>query len=157
MLYNAGLGLRKLKKVLGWLGIDVSHVAIWNVKRLGGKLTGSEREPANETPEELVVMDGTMVKQRGEYHTVFAAPNPRTKEIAHIDVFPVHNYYTMRKFLEGIEELYGELPNVVITDAAVGHGDTFEHLRINHLVMKHGVRHHIERWFQELNRRINTF
>jgi transposase-like protein len=158
VLYNVGLSLRKVKKVLKWLGIDVSHVAVWEwVRKLGGKLAGSRSEPANETPKELVVMDETMVKQRGEHQTVFAALDPRTKEVVHTDIFPVRNYYTTRKSLEGIGELYGELPDTVITDAASGYGNAFYHLRINHIVMKHGVRNHIERRFQELKRRINTF
>ena len=30
LLYNHGVSLRKVSRVLGWLGVERSHVAIWN-------------------------------------------------------------------------------------------------------------------------------
>lgn len=144
--------------MLEWLGVEVSHVAVWEwINKLGDKLAGCGWKPANKLPEEIVLMDETVVKQRGESFTLFAALNPSNRNVVHIDVFPTRNYYTTRKFLKEIEELYGELPHTIVTDGAVGYGGAFDQLRINHVILKHDIRNRIERWFQELKRRINTF
>jgi len=46
---------------------------------------------------------------------------------------------------------------VVITDGATGYGAAFGRLRLRHEVLVHGVRNSVERWIQELKRRIDTF
>ena len=44
LLYNHGVSLRKVKRVLGWLGVERSHVAIWKwVQKFGQKLTEAGR------------------------------------------------------------------------------------------------------------------
>lgn len=30
LLYDVGVSLRKVKRVLGWIGVKGSHIAIWN-------------------------------------------------------------------------------------------------------------------------------
>jgi len=99
----------------------------------------------------------TAVIQHGEQFVLFAALDPATREVVHLGVAPSRNYLTTRWFLEEIEELYGELPEVVITDGARGYGAAFGRLRIRHRVLVHGSRNRIERWMQELKRRIDTF
>ena len=46
---------------------------------------------------------------------------------------------------------------MVITDGTPGYGATSGRLRIGHEVLAHGIRNPVERWIQELKRRINTF
>ena len=46
LLYNHGVSLRKVKRVLGWLGVERSHVAIWKwIQKFGQKLTEAGRRP----------------------------------------------------------------------------------------------------------------
>jgi hypothetical protein len=36
LLYNHGVSLREIGRVLGWLGVDRSHVAIWKwIRKFG--------------------------------------------------------------------------------------------------------------------------
>jgi len=46
LLYNHGVSVRKVKRVLGWLGVERSHVAIWKWgQKCGRKLTEAGRRP----------------------------------------------------------------------------------------------------------------
>jgi hypothetical protein len=65
------------------------------------------------------------VLQRGEQFVLFAALDPATREVVHLGVAPSRNYLTTRRFLEEIEELYGDHPEVVISDGTTGYGAAF--------------------------------
>lgn len=157
VLYNSGVSLRKTQRVLGWIGVECSHVAVWNwIQKFGGRLLATGRQPVAELPS-TILLNETVVVQHGEQFVLFAALDPATREVVHLGVAPSRNYLTTRRFLEEIEALYGNLPEVVITDGVTGHGAAFGRLRIRHEVLAHGVRNRIERWIQELKRRIDTF
>ena len=55
LLYNHGVSLRKVKRVLGWLGVERSHVAIWRwiqelkrrIDTFYASFTGHEVETTN--------------------------------------------------------------------------------------------------------------
>jgi len=48
------------------------------------------------------------------------------------------------------------VPPIVVTEGA-SYGPVFARLGITHIVCQHSVRNRIERWIQELKRRIDTF
>ena len=48
------------------------------------------------------------------------------------------------------------MPPIVVTDGA-SYGPVFANLGVTRIVRRHGVRSCIERWLQELKRRIDTF
>ena len=60
------------------------------------------------------------------------------------------------RFFTELTELYGRAPPVVVTDGA-SYGSIFTKLGITQIVRRHSMRDHIERFLQELKRRINTF
>jgi transposase-like protein len=60
-------------------------------------------------------------------------------------------------FLTEIEHLYGTVPSTVVTDDAQEYGDAFVDADVFHVVFRHGPRTRIERWFQEMKRRLNVF
>ena len=60
--------------------------------------------------------------QHSEQFMLFAALDPVTREIVHLGVAPSRNYLTTRRFPREIEELYGGLPEIAITDEATGYG-----------------------------------
>ena len=157
LLYDSGVSLRKVRRVLGWLGVERSHVAVWNwIQKFGRRLSATGRQPVAEVPRKLL-LDEAAVSQHGEEFVLFVALDPASREVVHLGVAPSRNYLTTRRFLEEIEALYGELPEVVITDAASGYGAAFSRLRIRHRVLTHGSRNRVERWIQELKRRIDAF
>ena len=156
LLYNHGVSLRKVKRVLGWLGVERSHVAIWKwVQKFGQKLTEAGRRPAADLPA-VVLMDETAIKQQGEEFTLFAAVDPETRHLLHASVAPSKNTLTTRRFLAELAELYGRAPPIVVIDGAT-YGPVFTPLGITRIIRRHSVRNRIERWIQELKRRIDTF
>ena len=156
LLYNHGVSLRKVKRVLGWLGVERSHVAIWKwIQKFGQKLREAGRRPAADLPA-IVLMDETTIKQQGEEFTVFAAVDPETRHLLHASVAPSRNTLTTRRFLTELAELYGRAPPIVVTDGAT-YGPVFTPLGVTQIIRRHSVRNRIERWIQELKRRIDTF
>ena len=156
LLYNHGVSLRKVKRVLGWLGVERSHVAIWKwVQKFGQKLTEAGRRPAADLPA-VVLMDETAITQQGKEFTLFAAVDPETRHLLHAAVAPSRNTLRTRRFLAELAELYGRAPPIVVTDGAT-YGPVFTPLGVTRIIRRHSVRNRIERWIQELKRRIDTF
>ena len=156
LLYNHGVSLRKVKRVLGWLSVERSHVAIWKwIQKFGQKLTEAGRRPAADLPA-VVLMDETTITQQGEEFTLFAAVDPETRHLLHASVAPSRTTLTTRRFLAELAELYGRAPPIVVTDGAT-YGPVFTPLGITRIIRHHSVRNRIERWIQELKRRIDTF
>ena len=156
LLYNHGVSLRKVKRVLGWLGVERSHVAIWKwIQKFGQKLSEAGRRPAADLPA-VVLMDETAITQQGEEFTLFAAVDPETRHLLHASVAPSRNTLTTRRFLAELAELYGRSPPIVVTDGAT-YGPVFTPLGVTRIIRRHSVRNRIERWIQELKRRIDTF
>jgi putative transposase len=150
------VSLRRVSQVLGWIGVERSHVAIWTwVQKFGQRLEETDRRPAADLPA-VVLMDETVIKQRGEEFMLFAAVDPETRHLLHASIAPSRNYLTTRRFLEELRELYGRVPPIIVTDGAT-YGPVFERLGVTHIIRRHSVRNRIERRIQELKRRIDTF
>lgn len=147
LLYDCGVSFRKVER---------SHVAIWTwVQKFGQRLSEAGRRPAADLPA-VVLLDETAVTQHGEEFTLFAAVDPETRHLLHAAVAPSRNTLTTRRFLTELAELYGRVPPIVVTDGA-SYGPVFTDLGITRIIRRNSVRNHIERWIQELKRRIDTF
>ena len=156
LLYSCGVSLRRVAQVLGWIGVERSHVAIWKwIQKFGQRLEEAGRRLAADLPA-VMLMDETIVKHRGQQFTLFAAVDPETRHLLHAAVVLSRNYLTTRQFLEKVANVYGRLSPIVVTDGA-SYGPVFTHLGITPVVRRHSVRNRIERWIQELKRRIDTF
>lgn len=156
LLYNFVVSFRKVARVLGWIGVERSDVAVWNwIQKFGRRLAEAGRRPAADLPAVLLI-DETVVKQQGQQFVLFAAVDPETRHLIHASVAPSRNYLTTRRFPPGIAELYGRNPSIVVTDDA-SYGSAFTTEGITHIVRRHSVRNRIERWIQELKRRIEAF
>jgi len=156
LLYNHGVSLRKVSRVLGWIGLERSDVAVWKwIQKFGQRLTEAGQRLAAELPA-VVLMDETAITQRGEEFTLFAAVDPETRHLLHASVAPSGTTLTTRRFLGELAEVYGRTPPIVVTDGA-RYGLAFTRLGVTHIVRRHSIRNRVERWIQELKRRIDTF
>ncbi|WP_435186695.1 IS6 family transposase [Halobellus sp. EA9] len=156
LLYNFGVSFRKVARVLGWIGVERSDVAMWSwVQKFGRRMREAGRRPAADLPA-VVLIDETVVKQRARQFVLFAAVDPETRHLIHTSVAPSRNYLTTRRFLTEIAELYGRMPPILVTDDA-SYGSAFTAEGVTHIVRRHSVRNRVERWIQELKRRIETF
>jgi len=156
LLYNFGVSFEKVARVLGWIGVKRSDVAVWNwVQKFGRPLREAGRRPAADLPA-VVLLDETVVKQRDEEFTLFIAADPETRHLLHAAVAPSRNYLTSWRFLAELGELYGRGQPIVVTDGAT-YGPDFTRLGVTRIIRRHSVRNRVERWIQELKRRIDTF
>jgi putative transposase len=118
LLYDCGVSLRRVSQVLGWIGVGRSHVAIWQwVQKFGQRLAEADRRPAADLPA-VLLLDETVIKQRGEQFMLFAAVDPETRHLLYAAIAPSRNYLTTRRFVEELRELYGRLPPLIVTDGA---------------------------------------
>ena len=54
VLYNSGVSLRKTERVLGWIGVERSHVAVWNwIQKFGERLSATGCGPSSRFPPEF--------------------------------------------------------------------------------------------------------
>jgi len=156
LLYNFGVSFRKVARVLGWIGVERSDVAVWSwVQKFGQRLREAGRRPAANLPAVLLI-DETAIKQRGQEFVLFAAVDPETRHLIHASVAPSRNYLTTRRSPKGIAELYGRAPPIVVTDGA-SYSPVFTRVGSTRIIRRHGIRNRIERWIKELKRRIETF
>ena len=69
LLYDCGVSLRLVAQVLSWIGVERSHVTVWEwIQKFGQRLGAAGRRPAADLPA-VVLMDETVVKQRGHEFT----------------------------------------------------------------------------------------
>jgi transposase-like protein len=62
LLYNHGVSLRKVSRVLGWIGVKRSNVAVWTwIQKFGQRLSEAGRRPAAYLPA-VVLMDEAVIK-----------------------------------------------------------------------------------------------
>lgn len=133
LLYGCGVSLRRVSQVLGWIGVERSHVAIWTwIQKFGQRLARAGRRPAAALPA-ICLLDETAISQRGEEFTLFAAVDPETRHILHAAVAPTRNYLTTWRFFEQLREVYGRVPPIVVTDGA-DYGPVFTRLGITRIV-----------------------
>lgn len=150
------MSLRKVSRVLDWIGLERSDVAVWTwIQKFGQRLNEAGQRPTADLPA-VVLMDETAITQRGEKFTLFAAVDPETRHLLHASVAPSRNTLTTRRFLGEIVELYGRTSPIVVTDEA-RYGPVFTRLGVTHIVRRHSIINRVERWIQELKRRIDTF
>ncbi len=129
LLYNHGVSLCKVKRVLGWLGVERSHVAVWTwIQTFGQKLPAAGRRPVADLPS-IILMDETAISQQGEEFTVFAGVDPETPHLLHAAVASSRTTLTTRWFLSDLAELYGRAPPIVVTDGAT-YGPVFRPLGV---------------------------
>lgn len=66
VLYSSGVSLRKVQRALRWIGVERSHVAVWNwIQKFGNRLSATGRQSVADLPSTLL-LDETAVSQRGE-------------------------------------------------------------------------------------------
>lgn len=110
LLYNFGVSFRKVARVIGWVCVKRSDVAMWTwVQKFGQRLEEAGRRFATDLSA-VQLMDETVVTQHGHEFVLFAAGDLETRHLVHAAVAPTRNYLTARLILTEIAELYGRAP-----------------------------------------------
>jgi putative transposase len=98
-LQSVGLSVRETEAVLGWLGVDRSHGAVW---RWNHRLADAE-DPPTAQPRRVAV-DETAVRIGGTWHWVYAAIDVDSKLLLDIELCSHRGTDTAAAFLHRLTE-----------------------------------------------------
>lgn len=80
---------------------------------------GDDQPAGGMSPAGHSLVDETVVKQRGDEFTLFAAVDPETRPLLQAAFASSRNYLTCRWFLEELREVYGRIPPIGVTGDAI--------------------------------------
>ncbi|MEM2925131.1 MAG: DDE-type integrase/transposase/recombinase [Methanocellales archaeon] len=145
LLYLKGLSFRAVRDILVYLGIEISHVAIWKwFQRFGKKIKPITFLDNGDMPSTIVV-DETCIKIGRTQFYLYAAICPESKRIIYFDLFPIRNYLATFNFFKTMITLYGRPSEVVIIDGGHWYPAALQRLGIRYRVVSGDIRNYIER------------
>ena len=150
-LHAAGCSLRETAAVLGLLGIERTHGAVWSwVHRLADSV--GDLPSAQPT---RVAVDETAVRINGEWSWVYAAINLDTKLLLDAAVFGRRGTDPAAAFLHGLTQKHDCSDTVFLVDG-FGYLTALSRLGVSGR-LDYTDRNHIEKWFHILKMRIDRF
>ena len=150
-LHAAGLSLRETTAILGLLGVDRSHQAIWHWKE---RLADSAPDPPTATPSRVAV-DETAVQINGSWYWVYAAIDVETKVLLDIELFSRRGTDPAAAFLHRLTEKHDLSETVFLVDG-YGYLTALSRLGLSGQ-LDYSIRNYIETWFHTLKMRIDRF
>lgn len=149
-LQSMGLSVRETEAVLGWLGVQRSHGAVW---RWNHRLADAEGPPTAQP--QRVAVDETAVQIGGTWHWVFAAIDVDTKLLLDIELFSHRGTDPAAAFLHRLTENHDLSETEFLVDG-YGYLTALSRLGLSgHL--DYTTRNHIEKWFHTLKMRTDRF
>ncbi|KOX92439.1 IS6 family transposase [Haloarcula rubripromontorii] len=150
-LHSIGLSVRETSAVLGLLGVERSHGAIWQWTH---RLADSEQDPPPAQPARVAV-DETAVKIDGEWQWLYAAVDLDSLYLLDCTVFSRHGTDPAAAFLHRLTEKYDLADTEFLVDA-YGYRTALSRLGLSGRV-EHADRNHIEKWFHTFKMRSDRF
>jgi transposase-like protein len=150
-LHATGCSLRETEAVLGSLGVDRSHQAIFQWVH---RLADSGCDPPSAQPTRVAV-DETAVQINGDWSWLYAAIDIKAKLILGVAVFDRRGTDSAAAFLRELAEKHDLAETLFLVDG-YGYLTALARLglsgRLNYI-----DRNHIEKWFHTLKMRIDRF
>jgi len=150
-LHTAGCSLRETAAILGLLGVERTHGAVWNWVH---RLADSVDDPSSATPTRVAV-DETAVQINGKQSWVYAAIDLDTKMLLDIAVFGRRGTDPAAAFLHGLTQKHDCSQAVFLVDG-FGYLTALSRLGLSGQ-LDYADRNHIEKWFHTLKMRIDRF
>src|SRR6056297_4133453 len=150
-LHAAGCSLRETAAILGLLGVERTHGAIWSWVH---RLADSVGDPPSATPTRVAV-DETAVRINGEWSWVYAAIDLETKVLLDAAVFGRRGADPAAAFLHGLTQKHDCSQAVFLVDG-FGYLTALSRVGLSGR-LDYADRHHIEKWFHTLKMRIDRF
>jgi len=110
-----GLSVREVEGVLGWLGVDRSHGAVWNWKE---KLAETQSDPPMAEPSRVAVNEKQIVVD-GEKKWLYAAIDTDSKLLLEVDVYSRRGTDPAAAFLHCLTEKHDVSDTEFLVDAFV--------------------------------------
>ena len=149
--HAAGYSLRETAAILGLLGVERSHGAVWSWVH---RLADSVGDPPSAQPTRVAV-DETAVRINGKQSWVYATIDLDSKVLLHVAVFRRRGTDPAAAFLHGLTEKHDCADTEFLVDGA-GYLTALSRLGLSGQLEYHD-RNHIEKWFYTLNMRIDRF
>jgi transposase-like protein len=149
-LQSMGLSVRETEAVLGWLGVQRSHGAVW---RWNHRLADSD-DPPTAQPRRVAV-DETAVQIHGEWHWVYAAIDVDTTLLLDIELFSRRGADPAAAFLHRLTEKHDLSETEFFVDG-YGYLTALSRLGLSGQ-LDYSDRTHIEKWFHTLKQRTDRF
>ena len=150
-LHSMGLSVREAAAVLGILGVDRSHGAVWNWTH---DLAESQADPPTAAPARVAV-DEKQIEVDGEEKWLYAAIDTESKLLLEIDVYSRRGTDPAAAFLHRLTEKHDVSDTEFLVDGGGYLTALFRHDLSGQLDYKE--RNHIEKWFQTVSMRIDRF
>ena len=150
-LHSLGLSVPETIAVLGWLGIDRSHGAVWAWTH---RLADRQPYPPPAKPARVTV-DETAIRVNGDWRWLYAAIDVDSKLVLGADVFGRRGTDPAAAFLHGFIERY-DIDETEFPVDDFGYLTVFSRLDLSGQLDKHD-RNHVEKWFQALKTRTGRF
>ena len=150
-LHAAGCSLRETAAILGLLGVERTHGAVWSWVH---RLADSVGDPPSVTPTRVAV-DETAVRINGEWSWVYAAIDLDTKVLLDVAVFGRRGTDPAAAFLHGLAQKHDCSETVFLVDGG-GYLTALSRLGLSGQ-LEYVDRNHIEKWFQTLKMRVDRF
>ncbi|WP_137284563.1 IS6 family transposase [Halorussus salinisoli] len=150
-LHAAGCSLRETAAILGLLGVERTHGAVWNWVH---RLADSVPDPPTAQPSRVAV-DETAVRINGEWSWAYAAIELETKVLPDAAVFGRRGTDPAAAFLHGLTQKHDCSQAVFLVDG-FGYLTALSRLGLSGR-LDYADRNHIENWFHTLKMRVDRF
>jgi putative transposase len=152
-LYFLGLSTRGVAKALSFLNIvKRSHVLIWNwIQKHNPQRISSKRKKISK-----LIVDETIIKVGSELIWLWAAIEPKNKEILALNISKERNMFVAERFLFGLVNKYQNHPTVS-TDGGTWYPQACRFLKLTHHIHSSYEKSIIERTMQYIKDRTESF
>ncbi len=156
-LYTKGLSTRQVARVLGQLGVKVSHVAVWRWVHKYSQRADPKALWLPRLPQTLIV-DDTSLQLGSRRIWLFLATDPGQRAIVYAEPYVGRSQWDVEGFLQTIRRLYGGWPRRWVTDRGPWYRTVSVVLTaMEHVQMTRGIRNAVESLFTQLKRRLANF
>jgi transposase-like protein len=150
-LHLAGLSLSDTTSILSVLGVDRCRSTVHNW------VQKAELQPNPECDPDHVAVDETVIQVNNERWWLYAAVDPATNQFLHVRLFQSQNAGQTSIFLAELREKHPVDDAMFLVDGGQWLHAALHRHGLDFRWVTHGNRNSVERVFQELKRRTQTF
>jgi putative transposase len=142
--------LRRASERLSCL-VKRNHVSIWNwIQKYHPQRISAKRKKVFG-----YVVDETLIKVGSEYIWLWAAIEPKKRQILALNIFRERNMLIAERFIEGLVKIHGKCP--VLTDGGTWYPQAYGFLNLKHHIHSSLEKSLIERTMQYIKDRTESF
>ena len=147
----AGLSLSNTVDLLDALGVQRSRKAVhdWVQK--------ADLQPESGKSPNQIALDDTVIRINDQQFWLYAAADPTTNELLHVQLFSTTTTALTEIFLRELRQKHDIETTVFLVDGARHLQTALQRAGLRFQIRRHGNRNAIERIFRELKRRTSSF